>query len=52
MTKAGQAAPTARSVYGNFWREYNQVSKHVGPEPEGVPDIELVADDQDTSHRC
>ncbi|MBD0418127.1 hypothetical protein H0H10_02905 [Streptomyces sp. TRM S81-3] len=28
ITNAGQAVLTAKSVYGNFWREYNRVSKH------------------------
>ncbi|CAL9612352.1 hypothetical protein [Streptomyces sp. enrichment culture] len=47
---ADQAVLTAKSVYGNFWREYNRASKHLRCEE--VPDVELVASGQDTGYRC
>ncbi|MER6157232.1 hypothetical protein ABT147_17055 [Streptomyces sp. NPDC001868] len=50
ITNAGQAVLTAKSVYGEFWREYNQVSEHLRCGK--VPDLELVAYGQDTGHRC
>ncbi|MFI7345312.1 hypothetical protein ACIBSR_03470 [Streptomyces sp. NPDC049936] len=50
ITNAGQAVLTAKSVYGNFWREYNQVSKHLRCDK--VPDVERVAYDQETGRRC
>ncbi|MCX5426362.1 hypothetical protein OHU11_01140 [Streptomyces sp. NBC_00257] len=50
ITNAGQTVLTAKSVYGEFWREYNRVSKHLRCGK--VPDLELVAYGQDTGHRC
>ncbi|MFG2318760.1 hypothetical protein [Streptomyces tendae] len=50
INDADQAVLTAKSVYGNFWREYNRVSKHLRCDE--VPDIELVAYGQDTGYRC
>ncbi|MFF3784354.1 hypothetical protein [Streptomyces sp. NPDC001933] len=50
ITNAGQAALTAKSVYGEFWRQYNRVSKHLHCGK--VPGLELVACGQDTGHRC
>ncbi|MET8330840.1 hypothetical protein [Streptomyces sp. NPDC005181] len=40
ITNAGQAVLTAKSVYGEFWNDYNQVSKHLRCGK--VPDLELV----------
>ncbi|WP_159107020.1 hypothetical protein [Streptomyces coelicoflavus] len=50
ITNAGQAVLTAKSVYGQLWREYNGVSKHLRCDK--VPDVEGVAYDQDTGHHC
>lgn len=50
ITNVGQAVLTAKSVHGEFWREYNRVSKHLRCGK--VPDLELVAHGQDTGHRC
>ncbi|AQU70516.1 hypothetical protein [Streptomyces niveus] len=50
ITNTGQAVLTAKSVYGEFWREYNQASKHL--RCGRMPDVELVASGQDTGHRC
>ncbi|MFE9968092.1 hypothetical protein OG894_42740 (plasmid) [Streptomyces sp. NBC_01724] len=50
ITNAGQTVLTAKSVYGKFWNEYNQVSKYL--RCGRVPDLELVAYDRDTGHRC
>ncbi|WP_200309415.1 hypothetical protein [Streptomyces adelaidensis] len=50
ITNAGQAVLMAKSVYGEFWREYNRVSKHLRCGE--MPDLELVAYGQDTGHRC
>ncbi|MFF1482608.1 hypothetical protein ACFVYD_34540 [Streptomyces sp. NPDC058301] len=41
---------TAKSVYVEFWKEYNRVSKHLRCGK--VPALERVAYGQNTGHRC
>lgn len=50
ITNAGQAVLTAKSVYGEFWKECNRVSKHLRCGK--MPDLERVAYGQDTGHGC
>ncbi|MFE4540014.1 hypothetical protein ACFRKB_33920 [Streptomyces scopuliridis] len=50
ISSGGRVALTAKSVYGEFWKEYNDVSEHLRCDK--VPDLELVAYERDTGHRC
>ncbi|MFD5034925.1 hypothetical protein ACFWM0_31580 [Streptomyces sp. NPDC058405] len=50
ISSGGQVALTAKSVYGEFWDEYSEVSEHLRCDK--VPDLELVAYERDTGRRC
>ncbi|MFD8261346.1 hypothetical protein ACFV19_20965 [Streptomyces griseoluteus] len=50
IVNAGQTVLRAKAVYGEFFRAYNRVSKHLRCGK--VPDLELVVYGQDTGYRC